>query len=309
MPRISIIIPNRNYEKYLPDCLNSVAAQTLKDWECIIVDDASTDTSCEVIQRFCDSDPRFKLIKHPACLGISAARNSGLDIASGDYIAFLDSDDCFTEIGLEGLLNIALALDADMVGAQTTIVPDNFKFIARDNAASIPMTFTWQSKANIYLSWGKTFNWCWIWRRIYKRDLIGDVRFITDFITLGDDLGFMLDISYKAKRIVETPLISTYHRIHESSITQQKFSPQTFLFFAPLFKHVTMNLLDKYDNGFWQFYFNDTFKYMLMEMIFKPSQFRMYQKEARDALRETVKLIPKKYLTRKNRIFAQVLKW
>ncbi|MDR0741737.1 MAG: glycosyltransferase [Rickettsiales bacterium] len=309
MPSISIIIPNRNYAKFLPDCLESVRMQTIQDWECIVIDDASTDNSCEVIGKFCSLDKRFRLIRHKECLGISASRNTGLGAALGDYISFLDSDDSFVETGLEILLNLALSTDADMVGAQTTIVPDNFKFIPMRSPAITPMPFAWQSKANIYLSWDKSFNWCWIWRRIYKRDLIGSTRFVAELRTLGDDLCFMLDICHKASRIVETPLISTYHRVHAASVTKVWFSERNFSFFPKMFRHIRENLLDEYDRDFWTFYFNDTFRYMIGETIFKPSRLRVLQAEARSALRESVRLIPKKYLNFKNRVFAWFLQW
>ena len=309
MPRVSIIIPNRNYAKFLPDCLASVSAQTLQDWECIVIDDNSTDKSCEIITEYCECDPRFRLIHHDKTLGISAARNTGLGAALGDYIAFLDSDDCFTECGLETLLNLAISTDADMVGAQTAMVPDNFKFTPALNPGIAPVPFSWQAKTNVFLSLGKSFNWCWIWRRIYKRELIGPVRFINEFKTIGDDIGFMLDICHKASRIVETPAISTYHRTHNASITNKGFSADYFEFFPVLFRHINDNLLDKYDSYFWTFYFNDVFRYLITETIFRPTRYRILQTEARQVLRESVRLVPKKYLNRKNRIFAWFLQW
>ena len=93
-PTVSIILPNRNYGRFIPDAINSIKAQTLTDWECIIIDDASTDDSVDVIKELISGDGRFKLAVNSESVGISATRNVGLDMATGEYIAFLDSDDC-----------------------------------------------------------------------------------------------------------------------------------------------------------------------------------------------------------------------
>ncbi len=114
---ISIVIPIYNVEAYLRECLNSVMAQTCPDWECILIDDASTDGSRAIAAEFCAADPRFRLICHPENRGLSEARNSGLDAAHGDYVAFIDSDDYVTPDFLEGCVkNIR---DADIVVAGT----------------------------------------------------------------------------------------------------------------------------------------------------------------------------------------------
>ena len=89
---ISIIVANYNYASFLPDALNSVLAQTIDNWECIIIDDGSTDNSVEIIKKYVKKDSRFQLIQIPHS-GVSVARNTGLDAARGEYIAFLDSDD------------------------------------------------------------------------------------------------------------------------------------------------------------------------------------------------------------------------
>ncbi|MCL1902567.1 MAG: glycosyltransferase family 2 protein [Alphaproteobacteria bacterium] len=309
MPRVSIIVPNRNYARFLPDCLESVRTQTFRDWECIIIDDASTDDSVDIIQKYCKQDKRFRLIRHDKCLGISVTRNDGLDVATGEYIAFMDSDDCFVQTALELLVNMAASTDADMAGAQTMIVPDYFKFEPMENAAVSPPPFSWQARANEHMSMGKSFNWVWIWRRIYRRDMIGDTRFLPEFTGAGDDICFMLDICHKSSKFVETPAISTYHRAHTNSVTSGAFSKECFEFFIPLFRHIRNNLLDKYDMDFWKRYMNGSFKYLLTETIFRPSQYKLHQEHARQVLRECLKLIPKKYLTTKNRIFAWFLQW
>lgn len=92
MKKISIIVPIYNIEKYLPRCLESILAQTYKDIEVILVDDGSVDNSGRIADTYANKDQRIKVI-HQINKGVSAARNAGLDLATGDYIGFVDGDD------------------------------------------------------------------------------------------------------------------------------------------------------------------------------------------------------------------------
>ena len=92
MPRVSVIIAVYNVENFLEECLNSVINQTFDDIEIICVNDGSTDSSAEILDRFAQKDSRIKIITQPNG-GLSKARNAGLKIASGKFVYFLDSDD------------------------------------------------------------------------------------------------------------------------------------------------------------------------------------------------------------------------
>src|SRR4051794_7006368 len=92
MARVSVVVPMYNVERYLLACLNSIAGQTFADLEVILVDDGSTDATAELAQGYVDRDPRFALIRQPNG-GLGNARNTGTDHASGEYLAFVDSDD------------------------------------------------------------------------------------------------------------------------------------------------------------------------------------------------------------------------
>lgn len=105
----SIIIPVYNVEPYLCECLESVRNQTYSDWEGICVNDGSTDRSAAILGEYAEKDCRFKVITQPNG-GLSAARNTGLDAAMGDYVLFLDSDDW---LELNALEVIANALDGE----------------------------------------------------------------------------------------------------------------------------------------------------------------------------------------------------
>lgn len=109
-PLVSIIIPSFNRAQLIGETLNSVLEQTYKNWECIIIDDNSTDETVKVIHSFQEKDNRFKLIIKPKVhkQGASISKNLGLKLAAGEYIQFLDSDDILNENKLEEQINLLL---------------------------------------------------------------------------------------------------------------------------------------------------------------------------------------------------------
>lgn len=110
----TVIVPVYNVEKYLAKCLDSIAMQIFKDFECIIVDDGSTDNSNIIIDKYVNNDQRFKVI-HQRNMGVSAARNAALDIAKGDYITFVDADDYISNDFLEKFALKISSTNADVV--------------------------------------------------------------------------------------------------------------------------------------------------------------------------------------------------
>lgn len=110
---ISIIIPVYNTEKYLAECLDSVIAQSFSDWECLLVDDGSTDQSGTICDRYAEADNRFKVF-HTANSGVSAARNLGIGKAAGSYLAFIDSDDAVDRDYLSALYRSMVFYDSEL---------------------------------------------------------------------------------------------------------------------------------------------------------------------------------------------------
>jgi len=101
MSKVSVITPAFNASSSLTDTINSVLEQSFSDWEMIIVDDCSKDNTYKIACEFAEKDSRIKVIKHNKNSGVAVARNTALDTASGDYIAFLDSDDMWDSKKLE----------------------------------------------------------------------------------------------------------------------------------------------------------------------------------------------------------------
>lgn len=105
MPTFSIIIPTYNRVTVIAHSLNSILAQTFQDWECLVVDDSSTDNTREIVQKYCNSDSRFRYILNKEKKGANGARNTGIKQAKGRYVSFLDSDDSWHSDMLEQQLS------------------------------------------------------------------------------------------------------------------------------------------------------------------------------------------------------------
>lgn len=112
--KVSIVVPVYNVDKYLSDCLDSILRQTLVDFELILIDDGSTDSSFAIMKRYALSDARVRIVSQ-ANKGVSAARNHGLSLAQGDYVLFVDSDDTILPDTLERLWKHAHETDVDIV--------------------------------------------------------------------------------------------------------------------------------------------------------------------------------------------------
>ncbi len=114
-PEVSVLIPVFNAERYLEECLQSVARQSLRSLEIICIDDASKDRSPEVMQQFQQVDERIRIVTHAQNQGEGAARNTGLDCARGRYVFHLDADDILPPTALERLWHTAVTHDSQLV--------------------------------------------------------------------------------------------------------------------------------------------------------------------------------------------------
>lgn len=114
MPAVSVIVPVYNGEKYLRECLDSIRGQTFSDMEIIVIDDGSSDSSVNITNDFCERDSRFRLIKVTHG-GVSKARNTGIENARGEFLSFVDADDCLWPEAIEKLFIAASEEEADVV--------------------------------------------------------------------------------------------------------------------------------------------------------------------------------------------------
>ena len=122
---ISVIVPVYNCGKYLRDCLLSIYSQTLKDYEIIAVNDASTDNSADILEQISQEYGNLIIVNMPKNSGLSAARNAGMEKANGDYICYVDSDDTIQPDYLEALYKAAIDNNADLVIGDYREVDEN----------------------------------------------------------------------------------------------------------------------------------------------------------------------------------------
>ena len=127
--KISVIVPVYNTSKFLEKCLNSIIEQNFKDIEIIIINDCSTDNSLKIINGFIKIDSRIILINKEKNEGLSAARNSGIEIARGEYILHIDSDDWIEENYFKNIYENAINNQADMVISDYYLDFNNGKII------------------------------------------------------------------------------------------------------------------------------------------------------------------------------------
>ena len=120
-PAVSVIVAAFNAENYLCRCLDSILSQTLKDWECIVVDDGSTDQTGEIADSFSNKDPRFHII-HQSNKGVSVSRQVGIDASRGEFMIHVDSDDWIDVEMLENMYRVASRDSVDMVFCDFIII-------------------------------------------------------------------------------------------------------------------------------------------------------------------------------------------
>lgn len=216
MDKISIIVPIYNVESYISKCIESIINQTYENIEIILVDDGSKDTSGHICDKYAEKDNRIKVI-HKENGGLSSARNAGLDICSGKYIGFIDGDDWIAHNMYELLISMIKEFNCDIAicGYRETIESKE--------------CFTLRKLKNVYLDnnslweeiFGKLNNAAW--NKLYKKDLIGNLRFPLNIIH-GEDLIFNLLYLRKCKNgaINRTECYNYLKR--ENSITTSSFS-------------------------------------------------------------------------------------
>ena len=230
MNKISIIIPVYNVEKYIGKCLDSIINQTYKNLEIIVINDGSTDNSGGVIEQYAKYDNRIQVI-HKKNEGISKARNLGLDICTGDYISFIDSDDFIRKDTYEILLNYIQRKDIDIVwydyleyacqGSNLLEQRQNMfieeKYYDLDNSRD-RKDFA-KDLFNKYHLIG------YVWNKLYKRQIWKNIRFP---YKMSCEDGYVLMSSLtKAKNILVIPNSLYYYRVDNYNSSTKK-RPQNF---------------------------------------------------------------------------------
>ena len=218
---ISIIVPVYNTGEYLAPCIESLITQTYRNLDIILVDDGSTDGSSAVCDEFARRDSRIHVL-HQENAGVSAARNAGLDAASGTYLTFVDSDDLLIPQAMELALACLQENDCDMVtyGWMNLRIGDdshtdsvgNFE-ICTDPADAI------QQMLSHYSAYGGGYPWNKLWRR--DASLFGGSipRFSPDLYYF-EDLEWVIRMMLHVRKFAVCPECLYQYRIHGSSVSQ-----------------------------------------------------------------------------------------
>ena len=214
---ISVIVPVYNVERYIDKCIKSIINQTYKDIEIILVNDGSLDNSGKICDYYAIKDKRIKVI-HKKNGGLSDARNTGLDVAKGQYIVFLDSDDWVDKYFLEKLYNLSDKYDADIVCC-------NFKNVYSENEDlhhSNDIKLYSNMEALNYLYTNDGIKMVIAWNKMYKAELFKVNRYPIGKI--HEDEFLTPKLIYESKKIVCTEDELIYYRQTDNSITNSKFN-------------------------------------------------------------------------------------
>ena len=221
MPIISVIIPVYNVEKYLRDCLDSVCAQSFRDWECICVDDGSTDASSSILAEYEAKDPRFRVIRHEHT-NAGACRNVGMDVSAGDFLLFLDSDDVFSPRMFQRLFATIRSTGADVATCRSLVFQD--RTILPRFRRPRPWRFrklipTPADSVNPFRLW-----YGWAWDKLFRRSHIERYGFRFQEIPATNDARFVYSALATARKAVIVPdlLVAHRHRIGSVETTRGK---------------------------------------------------------------------------------------
>ena len=280
MKKISIIIPVYNVEKYLEQCLSSVIDQSLKDIEIICVNDGSTDSSVEILNKFSQNDPRIKIL-HKEHTNAGDARNSGLDIAEGEYILFLDADDYLKENALELLYTSALNNNLDIIMGNVEILNAATGNIESAKWAKNRYEYNKVFSAKKYKN--DLYQRCiiWVWNKLYKRTFVKQNNLRFQSIRHQNDVVFHQLALVLAKRIMALENVIITHRYNNINSLEGSRANSPYLYTEAvdlLYKNLQYYKLNR---TYYKTFFNSMLSlsiWTILSLELKNTNFDIYKK-------------------------------
>lgn len=221
--KVSVIIPAYNAEKFIVECLDSVEKQTYKNIEIIVVDDGSKDNTYNVVKEYAEKHASVVLV-HQENGGVCSARNKGIDLATGEYMMFLDADDYLINDAVELLLGYGAEYEADIVAGTLA---------ASEGGQQEAGVEEWQPKEAIVKCLEDnpfTYSSC---GKLFKREAIGDVRFVNGR-RIHEDSYFNFCVMLNEPKVITVNKIVYIYRDNPNSASHANFSEKFFdiLYFA-----------------------------------------------------------------------------
>lgn len=221
---ISVVVPIYNKEQYVKECMESILNQTYDKLEILLINDGSTDKSKEICEMYSKIDSRIKLI-NTENRGAARARNTGIEMATGDYIAFIDADDYIEEHYYEILLELLQKYDADMAECEFETVEEGSKYTFPKKTGAVRVMNREETLVELY---GKTDRehvknviMC---NKLFKKELFQEIRYIPGRVI--DDETIIYRLIEKCERVVESKDVLYAYVQSSNSIMRKDFSMQ-----------------------------------------------------------------------------------
>jgi glycosyltransferase involved in cell wall biosynthesis len=229
-PLVSIIVPVYNVEPYLKKCVDSIICQTYDNLEIILVDDGSPDNCGKICDEYATHDERVKVI-HKENGGLSDARNAGTEIAKGNYISFIDSDDFVTQNYVEYLYGLIAKHGADISTCGYLPIRENGVVIKSKNSLTENRVYNkenFKKMFSVMLYEENTTIYDSAWAKLYKKSLFADVQFPKG--KLFEDVRTTPQLLQKADKVIFGKEKHYFYQIRQNSIITQEFSEKNYDF-------------------------------------------------------------------------------
>ena len=283
LPAISVVIPMYNVEKYIGECLDSILTQTFQNFEVIVVDDCSADSSVEIVENYASKfDGRLTLerLEKNSGEGGYVPRNKAMKLSRGEYIFFLDADDTITPTAFEELYALAKTFDADVVQCEKFFkIPDEHwhdaeyrkklkpaNYLTGENKivkAPVLLPENLVQRANFFSQRKLPWN---IWLQLIRRDFIvrNELKFAA---AVAQDMIFTICEICCAEKYVIVPNVVNYYRIRENSVTKEKIDDKQKLRKWTKTIRVGLRALDDFLSGRKVFSDRPDLKYSLFDVF------------------------------------------
>ena len=235
-PLVSVIVPVYNVEQYLDECLNSIYQQTYENLEIIVVEDCSTDNSLNTLIKYLE-DSRVKLIQHEKNSGLSAARNTGIDAAKGDYIMFVDSDDLVHLSLIELCVKYAIVNDADLITYNFKAFEDGTKLSPQLELSDVDNLKVLEQGENYFNQQH------FAWLKFIRTDLLKSRNLYFPVGLYYEDWPFHWELGLIANKKIHIPAELLLYRQRKTSITGSSGKKLLDLFKV---HNLVLNLLEQY---------------------------------------------------------------